>query len=163
MSRLQGTARADSSRPVLGAVVLLSLTLLGAAGLKSWRDLTAARGRERQLETRIEETRNGIEQLRSRIDRLKSDPAMLERLAREDLGLVLPRDVVIELPKAGVAAGDLAGSGPAAAAPAPAAPGTGGPPAATPAAPAGRPGAPAADSSGPPAAAAAKALLPLSH
>jgi cell division protein FtsB len=90
-------------RPVLGAVVLLFLMLLGAAGLKSYRDLTAARARERQLETRIEDTRHGIDRLRSRIDRLRNDPAMLERLAREDLGLVRPRDVVIELPRNGAA------------------------------------------------------------
>ena len=98
MSRL-GSARADSLRPVLGGVVLLFVILLGAAGLKSWRDLNAARAREKQLETRIETARAGIDHLRGRIERLRSDPAMLERLAREDLGLVEPRDVVIELPQ----------------------------------------------------------------
>jgi cell division protein FtsB len=91
--------RADSSRPVLLAAVVLFVILLGAAGLKSYRDLTAARAHEQQLESRIEATRNGIDRLRVRIGRLRSDPAMLERLAREDLGLVLPRDVVIELPR----------------------------------------------------------------
>jgi cell division protein FtsB len=116
LSKLQGPARADSSRPVLGAVVLLFLTLLGAAGLKSWRDLTAARGRERQLETRIEETRGEMERLRGRIDRLKNDPAMLERLAREDLGLVRPQDVVIELPRAAATAGAASATPPPAAA-----------------------------------------------
>jgi cell division protein FtsB len=94
-----GSARADSSRPVLLAAVLLFVILLGAAGLKSYRDLTAARAREKQLDSRIEETRNGIERLRGRIDRLRGDPAMLERLAREDLGLVRRQDVVIELPR----------------------------------------------------------------
>jgi cell division protein FtsB len=97
----RGSSRADSLRPVLGAVVLLFLMLLGAAGLKSYRDLTAARDRERQLETRIEDTRHGIDRLRDRIDRLRNDPATLERLAREDLGLVRPRDLVIELPRDG--------------------------------------------------------------
>ena len=95
----RGPARADSSRPVLLAAVLLFVTLLGAAGFKSYRDLTAARAREKQLESRIEETRNGIDRLRGRIDRLRGDPAMLERLAREDLGLVRRQDVVIELPR----------------------------------------------------------------
>jgi cell division protein FtsB len=79
-------------------VVLLFVTLLCAAGLKSYRDLTAARARERQLETRIEDTRGTIDRLRTRIERLRGDPAMLERLAREDLGLVRRQDVVIELP-----------------------------------------------------------------
>jgi cell division protein FtsB len=98
LSRL-GSARADSLRPVLGGVVLLFAVLLGAAGLKSWRDLNAAQAREKQLETRIETARAGIDHLRGRIERLRSDPGMLERLAREDLGLVEPRDVVIELPR----------------------------------------------------------------
>jgi cell division protein FtsB len=98
LSRL-GSARADSLRPVLGGVVVLFVILLGAAGLKSWRDLNAAQAREKQLETRIETARGGIDHLRGRIERLRSDPAMLERLAREDLGLVEPRDVVIELPR----------------------------------------------------------------
>jgi cell division protein FtsB len=84
---------------VLGGVVLLFVILLGAAGLKSWRDLTAAQAREKQLESRIESAHSGIDRLRGRIDRLRSDPATLERLAREDLGLVEPRDVVIELPR----------------------------------------------------------------
>lgn len=114
MSRLQGSARADSLRPVLGAVVLLFVTLLGAAGLKSYRDLTAARGREKLLETRIEESHTSILHLRGRIDRLRADPAMLERLAREDLGLVRPSDVVIELPRDPVAPAALGAAGPAA-------------------------------------------------
>ena len=96
----RGAGGAESSGRVLVAVVVLFLTLLGAAGLKSYRDLQAARARETQLETRIEETRRGIDRLRGRIDRLRVEPAMLERLAREDLGLVRPRDVVIELPPA---------------------------------------------------------------
>jgi cell division protein FtsB len=94
-----GSARADSLRPVLGGVVVLFMILLGAAGLKSWRDLSAAQAREKQLESRIETARDGIDHLRGRIERLRSDPAMLERLAREDLGLVEARDVVIELPR----------------------------------------------------------------
>jgi cell division protein FtsB len=85
---------------VLGAVALLFVALLGAAGLRSYRDLTTARAHEKQLETRIEERRAGIDRLRGRIARLRSDPVTLESLAREDLGLVLQRDVVIELPEA---------------------------------------------------------------
>jgi cell division protein FtsB len=94
----RGPARADSARPVLFGVVMLFVALLCAAGLKSYRDLSAARARERQLETHIETTRGGIDRLRGRIERLRADPAMLERLAREDLGLVRRQDVVIELP-----------------------------------------------------------------
>lgn len=91
-------ARPDSSRPLVGAAVLLFVALLGVAAWKGSLDLAKARERERLLETRIEETQERIDELRGRIDRLRSDPGTLERLAREDLGMVRPGDVIIELP-----------------------------------------------------------------
>jgi cell division protein FtsB len=97
----EAPVRTDSFRPVLGATVLLVLALLAIAALKSYRDLEAARSRERLLETRIAETRSRSEKLRLRIDRLRHDPGMLERLAREDLGMVRPGDVIVELPGPG--------------------------------------------------------------
>lgn len=98
MSTIPAPPRSDSSRPVVGAAVLLFVALLGIAAWKGSRDLAAARERERLLETRIEDTRGRIDELRGRIDRLRSDPGTLERLAREDLGMVRPGDVIIELP-----------------------------------------------------------------
>ena len=83
---------------MLGASVLLFLTVLGIASVKSSHDLAAARQRKLTLETRIQATEGEIDRLRNRIERLKSDPGLLERLAREDLGMVRPGDVVIELP-----------------------------------------------------------------
>ena len=72
--------------------------MLGIASVKSSHDLAAARQRKLTLETRIQATQAEIDRLHNRIERLKSDPGMLERLAREDLGMVRPGDVVIELP-----------------------------------------------------------------
>jgi cell division protein FtsB len=94
----EAPVRTDSFRPVLGATVLLVLALLAIAALKSSRDLEAARARERLLETRIAATRAESERLLMRVERLRYDPGMLERLAREDLGMVRPGDVVVELP-----------------------------------------------------------------
>lgn len=91
----------DSFRPVLGATVFLVLALLAIAALKSSRDLTTARQREKQLEEKIAATRKRSELLKVRIERLHNDPGLLERLAREDLGMVRPKDVVIELPEDG--------------------------------------------------------------
>lgn len=98
MTRPDAPARSDSFRPVLGAAVLLAFALLAIAALKSNRDLQAARAHERTLKEKIAATRAESERLQVRIDRLRHDPGMLEKLAREDLGLVRPRDVVIELP-----------------------------------------------------------------
>jgi len=98
VTRPDAPARSDSFRPVLGATVLLFFALLAIAALKSNRDLQAARAHEHLLKEKIAATRAESERLQVRIDRLRHDPGMLEKLAREDLGLVRPRDVVIELP-----------------------------------------------------------------
>jgi cell division protein FtsB len=92
-------ARTGSFRPILGAAVLLFVAVLAMAGTKGYRDLEAARQRKHLLETRIQATQDEIARLRGRIDRLRGDPGTLERLAREDLGMVHPGDVVIELPE----------------------------------------------------------------
>jgi len=96
----EAPVRSDSFRPVLGATVVLVLALLAIAALKSNRDLQAARSRERLLTGKIAATVAESERLRVRIDRLRHDPGMLEKLAREDLGMARPTDVIIELPEA---------------------------------------------------------------
>ncbi len=94
----EAPARPDSLRAVLGAAVLFFSVLLVFASVKSHRDLVAARDHQRDLERTIHDTRERIEVLRGRIDRLRRDPDTLERLAREELGMVRPNDVVIVLP-----------------------------------------------------------------
>lgn len=103
MTRAETPVRTDSFRPVLGAAVVLFLALLAIAALKSYRDLASARAHQHMLERQIQQTVARSEWLRSRIDRLHHDPGMLERLAREDLGMVRSNDVVIELPEGAVA------------------------------------------------------------
>lgn len=98
MTKVDAPARIGSFRPVLGASVVLFLSLLAVAGVKSYHDLEAARQRKLTLETRIRSTETEIARLQNRIERLRSDPGLLERLAREDLGMVRPGDVVVELP-----------------------------------------------------------------
>ncbi len=85
-------------RPVLALMVLVLLGLLATAGFKSYRDLDSAKGYERELLEKIAEAKDRIQALDGRIDSIRNDPAMLERLAREDLGLVHADDVVIVLP-----------------------------------------------------------------
>ena len=85
-------------RTVLGAAILSLLGVLATAGVKSYRDLDAAKTYERELLEEIAETRERVRGLDHRIERIQNDPAMLERLAREDLGMVREGDVVIVLP-----------------------------------------------------------------
>ena len=90
-------------RSVTVAAVLFLLLLLGVAGARSWRDLEAARGRQAELALETEETEARIEALERRIQRLRRDPLLLERLAREELGLAREGEVVFVLPEPNVA------------------------------------------------------------
>jgi cell division protein FtsB len=91
--------RPDSLRSVLGAAVLFALVLLAFASVKSHHDLVAARDHEGLLRTTIGLTEHRIERLHGRIRQLRNDPDTLERLAREELGLVKPGDLVLVLPE----------------------------------------------------------------
>jgi len=86
-------------RSIAGAVVALMVVALAVAGLKSWRDYEEARAREARLRATIGATEERIEALRKRIERLQDDPATLDRVAREDLGLVRQDEVVIVVPE----------------------------------------------------------------
>lgn len=90
----QGTSR----RGLLGAAAVVLALLFGIAGLQSWRDLSVAQSRSRELENRVVATEGRIDALKERIHLLESDPRALERLARDELGLVKPGELVIVLP-----------------------------------------------------------------
>lgn len=94
-------SRRRSIPPILVGVVLSLLLLLAIASLGSHRDLAAANDRQQYLEQRIEETQRRNEQLTGRIQRLQSDPASLERVAREQYRMQRPGDVVIIFPETG--------------------------------------------------------------
>lgn len=85
-------------RSLLTVAVAALLLLLAAFGAKSYQDLKAAQARELELEARIAEKEAHIAALTRRVERLGGDPATLERLAREELWMARPRDVVIVLP-----------------------------------------------------------------
>lgn len=89
---------ARPGRPLWWAAAVFLLVLLALAGGKSYRDLTAVREREAELEAKLAATRAEIAAFERRLDRLRHDPVTLERLAREQLGMTRPGDVVIVLP-----------------------------------------------------------------
>ena len=86
-------------RSVTVAAVLFLVVLLGTVGARSWKDLERARGRQAELTEKIEESEARIEALDRRIRRLRNDPLLVERLAREDLGLAREGDVIFVLPE----------------------------------------------------------------
>lgn len=82
----------------LGGVSFLVL-VIGVAGAASYKDLTAARAQETSLQEQAVETRQRIEALERQVERLTDDPETLERVAREELGLVGPDDILVVLPE----------------------------------------------------------------
>ncbi len=102
MSKARSTPRTPGAyRSFLGVAVLSLLGLLAVAGVKSYHDLATARRHEAELAVEIEKAKERIVGLRDRVEQLDLDPLTLERLAREDLGMVRPGDVVIVLPEDG--------------------------------------------------------------
>ncbi len=85
-------------RLALGGAVVFVSGLLATAGAKSYRDLQVVQQREAALAVRIEASKQRLEEQRHRLQLLREDPATLERLAREELGLVGKDDLVFVLP-----------------------------------------------------------------
>jgi len=92
------SARPRPLRSLLSAVVVFLLLVLATASLAAWRELDSARDKERALATDVAAREERIRALERKIERLRNDPVTLDRLAREDLGMVAPEDVVIVLP-----------------------------------------------------------------
>lgn len=75
------------------------VVMLLMAGFKGYRDLTHVKGQEAALQAKIAAAQERIAGLKTRIGRIRHDPASLEQIAREELGWVRDGDVVIFLPE----------------------------------------------------------------
>lgn len=91
-------ARPRPLRSLVSAMVVFLVLVLATAALKGWRDLAAAQAREQALAAEVAAAEARIEEAKRRIARLQEDPVTLDRIAREELGLVSPQDVVVVLP-----------------------------------------------------------------
>ena len=89
---------------LLALAVIAVLIAVGAASLRSWRDLAEQRAHETEVADAIARTESKVRQLEERNRRLEKDPVTLERLARQQLGLVRPDDLVVVFPPPGSAA-----------------------------------------------------------
>ncbi len=81
-------------------IAVLVMAVVGAPVLIfSPQGLPRLRGLEKELndvEDENAELRRDIESLRGRVERLRDDPAAVERIARDDLGLVRQNEVVFQ-------------------------------------------------------------------
>lgn len=81
----------------LAAAGVLIYTAVGPSGL---RDLHALREQRTRLSERVAELEAENARLATQIERLEKDPAYLERLARERLGMIRADEWVVVVPPA---------------------------------------------------------------
>src|SRR5262249_37035466 len=87
-----------------GFIVALVLVFTGgiAAALfgdRGYLDVQRQRQHLLELQQATEEHQHRVEALRHEIERLKTDPFAVERIAREDLGYVAPGEIPLLLPR----------------------------------------------------------------
>jgi cell division protein FtsB len=90
-----------SGRPkALGvaAVVIVALAL-GAYGTQAIRRVSEMRREMATMERDLVTLRSRTEELTRTVERLRNDPAYIEKLAREDLGYVREGETVLKFPK----------------------------------------------------------------
>jgi cell division protein FtsB len=87
---------------LLGGAVLAVLTLgLGVYGGNQVLRVTHLRREVEAMERDIVTLRARAEELSRTVDRLRNDPAYIEKLAREELGYVRPDETVLKFPSGG--------------------------------------------------------------
>ena len=85
-------------RVVVGVLVLLLFVGLAVYG---WQGVVRLRQMREQLQTLERENaalRQQADRLAQVIDRLRNDPVYLERIAREERGMVRPGETVLKFP-----------------------------------------------------------------
>jgi cell division protein FtsB len=86
-----------------GAIALVTLGLAVYGGNQVLR-VTQLRRQVDAVERDINSLRARADELNRTVDRLRHDPAFMEKLAREEFGYVRPDETVLKFPSAGRAA-----------------------------------------------------------
>ncbi len=84
-----------SAAVAVGVVVLV----VAVAGVKSWSDLRMSQITADRLGQELARVDQSVGRLQQRIHLLQSNSELLERVAREELGVVRPDEIVIILPE----------------------------------------------------------------
>jgi cell division protein FtsB len=84
-------------------VAMIAVFLGGAAatvfGEKGWIDVQRRQGELERLRAEAAAQQERVDALRREVSRLRTDPAAIERIAREELGYALPGEVTLLLPR----------------------------------------------------------------
>ena len=77
------------------ALLFVALTLFaGLFFLRTYAEVTALEGQERESRVRLAELQTHLAQQESKLARLHNDPAFVERVIREKLGYARPDETV---------------------------------------------------------------------
>jgi cell division protein FtsB len=90
-----------SRRLAGGAVVVLIALGLALYGSSSLVRLLQMRAEMEAMEKDVATLRQQTEQLSATVQRLRTDPSFVEKLAREDLGFVREGETVLKFPSQG--------------------------------------------------------------
>ena len=93
-----------SVRKRRGAILALVLVFMGGTaaalfGDRGYLDVKRQDVRLRDLREGIDAHQQRVDALKRQVDRLRTDPAAVERIAREDLGYVAPGEITLLLPE----------------------------------------------------------------
>jgi cell division protein FtsB len=80
-----------------GIGCFLLLSLLAIAGERGFFEVYQFSRHLQHVESRIQALEVENERLRMQVTKLRSDPYQIEKLAREDLGLVRPDEIIFEI------------------------------------------------------------------
>lgn len=80
---------------VTAVIVMFFMIVFGDNGLV---DLRLLKNKQEHLQLRNEQLAGENLQLRRQIDRLKNDPAYIESIARQELGMIAPDEIIIKPP-----------------------------------------------------------------
>ena len=83
------------------AAVLLMAVALGAYGTRAVLRVSEMRREMDAMERDLVTLRARTDELTKTVDRLRTDPSYIEKLAREELGYVREGETVLKFPKAG--------------------------------------------------------------
>jgi cell division protein FtsB len=75
------------------AIVFIPLRMLDAQGLPRYRALKSELSNVEETNTRM---RQELRELSASVDALRTDPAAIERIARDELGMLKPGEIVFQ-------------------------------------------------------------------
>jgi cell division protein FtsB len=81
---------------LLVSIVSVPLGILDAQGLPRYRALKAELAEVERINDRF---RRDVEQLQRDVDGLRTDPATVERIARDELGMIRADEILFQFPQ----------------------------------------------------------------